>query len=349
MLVPDCRLPPAGEGENVQTFGKLAALSTIQFEPVGRWFEAYCTRRQSKRSLSHGYQLTSSSEDDDDGVDEFDDEEDSGVMKSLDPKNWKKQDHYAVLGLSKLRNKATDDQIKRAYKLKVLRHHPDKRRARGIPVKEEEEAYFTCITRAYETLGVPSKRRAFDSVDPLFDDDIPSNSSESKETFYETFGPAFERNARWSIKRNVPLLGDNSTSFDDVNKFYSFWYEFESWREYSYLDEEEKEKGENRDERRWIEKQNKAARQKLKKEEVARIRQLVDNAYALDPRIQRFKTEEKEKKLSEKKAKQDAIRQKAEEEERRKQKEMEEERIKREKEEEAAKAQAAIWKKRKRS
>jgi len=31
----------------------------------------------------------------------------------------------------------------------------------------------------------------------------------------------------------------------------------------------------SREERRWIEKQNKAARQKLKKEEVARIRQLV--------------------------------------------------------------------------
>jgi len=31
----------------------------------------------------------------------------------------------------------------------------------------------------------------------------------------------------------------------------------------------------SRDERRWIEKQNKAARQKLKKEEISRIRELV--------------------------------------------------------------------------
>jgi len=31
----------------------------------------------------------------------------------------------------------------------------------------------------------------------------------------------------------------------------------------------------SREERRWIEKQNKAARQKLKKEEISRIRQLV--------------------------------------------------------------------------
>ena len=41
-----------------------------------------------------------------------------------------------------------------------------------------------------------------------------------------------------------------------------------------------------------------------------------DNAYLCDPRIARFKSDEKEKKLAEKKAKQDAIRQKVEEEER---------------------------------
>ena len=46
------------------------------------------------------------------------------------------------------------------------------------------------------------------------------------------------------------------------------------------------------------------------------MKYLSDNAYACDPRIQRFKDEEKEKKLAQKKAKQDAARQKQEEEER---------------------------------
>ena len=32
-------------------------------------------------------------------------------------------------------------------KHKVLHHHPDKRRARGLAVKEGEDDYFTCITR----------------------------------------------------------------------------------------------------------------------------------------------------------------------------------------------------------
>ena len=41
-----------------------------------------------------------------------------------------------------------------------------------------------------------------------------------------------------------------------------------------------------------------------------------DNAYACDPRIAKFKEEEKARKLAQKKAKQDAARQRAEEEER---------------------------------
>ena len=43
---------------------------------------------------------------------------------------------------------------------------------------------------------------------------------------------------------------------------------------------------------------------------------LVDNAYACDPRIKKFKDEEKEKKLAEKKAKEEAARAVAEEKER---------------------------------
>ena len=43
---------------------------------------------------------------------------------------------------------------------------------------------------------------------------------------------------------------------------------------------------------------------------------VVDNAYACDPRIKKFKDEEKEKKLAEKKAKEEAARAVAEEKER---------------------------------
>ena len=34
------------------------------------------------------------------------------------------------------------------------------------------------------------------------------------------------------------------SSFDEVNDFYSFWYDFQSWREFSYMDQEDLENAE---------------------------------------------------------------------------------------------------------
>ncbi|RZF43505.1 hypothetical protein LSTR_LSTR005241 [Laodelphax striatellus] len=242
-------------------------------------------------------------------------EEDMNYLRSLDPKEWKKQDHYKVLGLENLRWKATESDIKKCYRRKVLRHHPDKRKAQGEEVREDDD-YFTCITKAWETLGDKLKRRSYDSVDPHFDDNVPSNNEYNKAHFYKVFGEVFETNAQWSEKTPVPKLGNAKSTREQVDRFYTFWYNFESWREYSYLDEEEKEKGQDREERKWIEKQNKAVRAKRKKEEMVRIRGLVDLAYSIDPRIAKFKQEDKDKKVAAKKAKQDAARARQEEEER---------------------------------
>lgn len=270
--------------------------------------------------------------DDDDSVNEINQqngfsgpvafEDDVTFLRSLDPRNWKRQDHYAVLGIKCLRFSATDDDIKRAYHAKVLKHHPDKRKAAGEEVRPNDD-YFTCISKAWEVLGNREKRKSYDSVDPHFDNDIPPNNEHSKNNFFDVFAPVFERNARWSEKQPVPKLGDMNYSREQVEKFYNFWYNFESWREYSYLDEDEREKGMDRFERRYIERVNKAARAKLKKEEMARIRSLVDLASELDPRVLKFKNDDKEKKLAHKKAKQDAAKAKQEEEERIKREEIE--------------------------
>ena len=44
-------------------------------------------------------------------------EEEDKALLANDPKEWKKQDHYAVLGLGNLRYKATEDHIRVARKL----------------------------------------------------------------------------------------------------------------------------------------------------------------------------------------------------------------------------------------
>ena len=62
----------------------------------------------------------------------------------------------------------------------VLKHHPDKRRRAGEVMGNECDDYFTCITRAYETLGNQENRRAYDSIDPNFNDEIPSINTTSR-------------------------------------------------------------------------------------------------------------------------------------------------------------------------
>ncbi|XP_062522627.1 dnaJ homolog subfamily C member 2-like isoform X2 [Corticium candelabrum] len=286
---------------------RISAPATLRVESVGRWFEEI-RRGEIHSGVNSEKKKREKLED----GGESEPENDPLYYLTLDPKEWKSQDHYAVLGLEKVRFNAADDDIKKAYKKKVLKHHPDKK---GASAERQEDDIFTCIKRAYEVLGDPVRRRAYDSIDSHNDDTIPSVNSQSKETFFEVFTSVFQNNARWSRAQPVPSLGTHTSTVDEVNAFYSFWYAFDSWREFSYLDEEDTEKAESRDERRWMEKQNKIVRQERRREEVARIRQLVDNSYACDPRIKRFKEEEKQRKLAEKKAKQDAARAVAEQKE----------------------------------
>merc|ERR1712226_984751 len=186
--------------------------TTLKVEPVGRWFLSHWERLQSKRGHSEkDGSFLSDSEDSDSSDDEETVEieftDDIAYLRSLDPKNVKDQDHYKVLGLEQLRWKASDDQIKKAHRAKVLSHHPDKRRAKGEDIREDDD-YFSCITAAANTVSNPQKRRAFDSVDPTIDDDVPETKKLTKGSFdfYKTFGPFFEKNARWSVKKHVPKL-----------------------------------------------------------------------------------------------------------------------------------------------
>lgn len=243
---------------------------------------------------------------DDDGADDLGvgEEEETVDLSLLDPKEWKKQDHYKVLGLSKFRYKASQEQIKIAHRKKVLKHHPDKKAGSG---DANDDAFFKCIQKAMEVLSNPEKRRQFDSVDPYYMDieesDPTPNKEWSAEKFFKVMAPVFEREARFSRKQPVPMLGGPNDSKDAVEGFYDFWYNFDSWRSFEYLDKEVNEGSDSRDDKRYTEKKNKSERARRKKEDTARLRQLVDNTLAVDPRIKRIKQEEKEAREAKKKAK----------------------------------------------
>jgi DnaJ homolog subfamily C member 2 len=120
---------------------------------------------------------------------------------------------------------------------KVLKHHPDKKAGGG---DSNNDQFFKCIQKAMEILSNPEKRRQFDSVDPYFaslEDEIDAEDL-AKHGFFAAFGPVFERHARFSKRTPVPLLGTVSDTKAEVEQFYDFWYNFDSWRSFEYLDKE---------------------------------------------------------------------------------------------------------------
>lgn len=224
-----------------------------------------------------------------------------------------------MLGLSKYRFKATTDQIKRAHRKKVLRHHPDKKAAAG---NTEDDSFFKCIQKATEVLLDPVKRRQFDSVDENADVEPPSKKETQKGNFYKLWNPVFESEGRFSKIQPVPSLGDENSTKEEVEQFYNFWYNFDSWRSFEYQDEDVPDDNENRDQKRYVERKNNAARKKKKTEDTARLRKLVDDALSYDERIKKFRQQERagkdkrriEKEAEAKRAAEEAARAKEEQE-----------------------------------
>lgn len=302
--------PEIINGDSIIVSSNCLPVKASKFEPAGHSFhdaalklagyyeeEDTDTDDQSVKSEDKGHSYMPSS----------DSYSTKGKKKSGD--GSKQQDHYALLGLGHLRFLATEEQIRKSYRETALKHHPDKQAALILAEETEEakqtkkdeiETRFKSIQEAYEVLIDPVKRRVYDSTDE-FDDEIPTDCA--PQDFFKVFGPAFMRNGRWSVNLPVPSLGDDKTPLDEVDNFYNFWYSFKSWREFPHADEFELEQAESRDHKRWMERQNAKLREKARKEEHARVRTLIDNAYKKDPRILRRKDEQKAEKQRRKEAK----------------------------------------------
>ncbi|KAK5107801.1 hypothetical protein LTR62_000669 [Meristemomyces frigidus] len=287
--------------KDFKVIGKLSQPTNRSLEPVGPHFLAHARRKRHHRTFSEDERIealrtTKKTEYEDAG--EISEPEDA-MMLQREAKDWKTQDHYAVLGLSKYRYKATEEQIKRAHRKKVLRHHPDKKAASG---KDEGDQFFKCIQRATDILQDPVKRRQFDSVDEGAEKEPPSKKDVQKKpgNFYKLWAPVFEAEGRFSKTKPVPQLGNDKSSKPEVEEFYNFWYNFDSWRTFEYLDEEVPDDNENRDQKRHQERKNNNARKKRKVEDSQRLRGLVDEVMGQDERIKRFRQESSKQKNAKK-------------------------------------------------
>lgn len=270
--------------------GKLSAASERSIEPVGPHFLAHARRARHKRTFSEDDRIQAQEkaknpEDDDEA--EVSEAEDPMDLQ-LQAKDWKTQDHYKILGISRYRHKATEDQIKKAHRKKVLKHHPDKRAAVG---GAEDDQFFKCIQKATDVLLDPIKRRQYDSVDEEADVDPPTKKQLKDGNYYKLWSKVFKAEARFSKTHPVPTFGGEDATKEHVDDFYNFWYNFDSWRTFEYLDEDVPDDNENRDQKRHVERKNAASRKKKKAEDNARLRKLLDDASAGDERIKRFRQE----------------------------------------------------------
>ncbi|GAO17321.1 uncharacterized protein UV8b_05551 [Ustilaginoidea virens] len=315
--VAELPLPILPEGwsaeKDFKAIGQLSDAVLRSIEPVGPHFLAHARRARHKRTFSEDdrIQAQESAKKVEDGDESDESEDEDPMMLQREAKDWKTQDHYKVLGISKYRWKATEEQIKKAHRKKVLKHHPDKKAAQG---HAEDDQFFKCIQKATEVLLDPIKRRQYDSVDEEADVEPPTKKQLQKGDYYKLWTKVFKSEGRFSKVHPVPTFGSADATKEQVEEFYNFWYNFDSWRTFEYLDEDVPDDNENRDQKRHVERKNANARKKKKAEDNARLRKLLDDASAGDERIKRFRQEANaaknkkklEKEAAEKKAAEDA-------------------------------------------
>ena len=202
-----------------------------------------------------------------------------------------KKDREKEMELNEKNENKTDEENNNENNLK--KSEEDEQKYREINKK------WLKLKEAYETLSDPEKRKKYDST-YVFDDTIPDDMEYDTKDFFITFGPIFLKNGIWSKKKPVPKLGDMNTPLEKVKKFYKFWSNFQSWRDFSVEGEFDLEEATSRFEKRQMLKENRKMKAALLKEEKMRIDNLTNIAYKRDPRIieeeNRIKKEREEEK-----------------------------------------------------
>ncbi|MFZ2310985.1 MAG: molecular chaperone DnaJ [Methylobacter sp.] len=118
-----------------------------------------------------------------------------------------KEDYYKLLGVDR---NASDAEIKKSYRSKAMKHHPD----RNKDNQQEAEAKFKQIKEAYEVLSDPKKRSAYDQFGHAGVDASMGGGRHGGfggESFSDVFGDVFGdifgggRQQRSSVQRGSDL------------------------------------------------------------------------------------------------------------------------------------------------
>lgn len=228
--------------------------------------------------------------------------------------------YYEVLEVTR---KATYDEIRKAYKLKSLQYHPDK----NYGNQEEAAQKFKEVQNAYTVLSNDDERAWYDAhrEQVLYGDeggDDPNDldlfsfftsscykgfSDEDDNSFYNVYKQLFENLRDLEVEndergKDLGSFGNSNSPWCDVQRFYSSWKNFSSFRTFAWKDEYKVSEMEDRYSRRAADRINVKARNAAKKEYVQNIRDLANFLYRRDPRVEaeleRQKEENEQKRIA---------------------------------------------------
>lgn len=216
--------------------------------------------------------------------------------------------HYEIL---KVAQDCSDSELKKAYRAAALQYHPDKNRGR----EDEAEEEFKLVQEAYDILSDAHERSWYDShreqilrgQTPGENDAGDSTAAATEVDLFSFFtNSCFEKyddneNGFYTVYRQLFLalaneenrsfieFGYSHTTWDVVKSFYAEWEGFNSGKIFGFAEKWNLAEAHDRHERRAMERQNKSARTKAKKDYNASIRELVGFVKKRDPRVKKQK------------------------------------------------------------
>ncbi|MCO5570226.1 hypothetical protein L7F22_023944 [Adiantum nelumboides] len=234
---------------------------------------------------------------------------------------------YDILGVEAT---ASNEEIRSAYRKLAMKWHPDKIQQSGASAEECHEAtiHFQEIGRAYEVLADPSERSWYDTHRsqilsssssspsdfdfnpwPFFSPSVFAGYGDTGKGFYAVYGELFKtlhhQEVSFANARGLrtplypPDMGNLTTLYSQVQKFYNYWLGFSTLKDFAWCDEYKASAGPNRKVRRLMEEENKKIRSKARKEFNEAIRHLAAFVRKRDKRVLERKIEvqrlEKEK------------------------------------------------------